>query len=76
MALEMRSRCEKCEALIGPQHRCFICPAECTFCPHCAEALSYACPRCKDELVRRPRAKASMPATDPANESFRPQRSG
>ena len=68
MALEMRLRCERCEALLGPQHRCFICSAECTFCAHCAESLGYACPNCREELVRRPRAKATITADPPADQ--------
>ena len=55
MALEMRTRCEKCEAAIAPTDEAFICSYECTFCTRCTEAMRQVCPNCGGELVRRPR---------------------
>lgn len=57
MALEMRLQCERCRAYVAPDHRGYICVEENTFCSYCAEALTYRCPVCQGELVRRPRQK-------------------
>lgn len=55
MALEMRESCERCEAGLSLDSQAFICSHECTFCPQCAEGMSFTCPNCAGELVRRPR---------------------
>jgi len=55
VALEMRSRCEKCQVRLGASDLGFICSYECTFCPECAERMAHKCPNCGGELVRRPR---------------------
>jgi uncharacterized protein len=55
MALEMRTRCEKCQTSLGGENAAFICSYECTFCAHCATAMRQVCPNCGGELVRRPR---------------------
>jgi hypothetical protein len=60
MALEMRSFCEKCNALLDSQGEAYICSFECTFCPACAQALNGSCPNCGGELVRRPKRKAAL----------------
>ncbi|MFF2552851.1 DUF1272 domain-containing protein [Nocardia sp. NPDC058058] len=56
MALEMRTRCERCEvaelAVDGPA---LICSFECTFCESCGRTMNYVCPNCGGELVARPR---------------------
>ena len=55
MALEMRAKCERCEAALAADGEAFICSYECTFCPACVEALAHVCPNCGGELVPRPR---------------------
>ncbi len=55
MALEMRERCERCEAALPHHGEAYICSYECTFCAPCAGALSATCPNCGGELLRRPR---------------------
>lgn len=55
MSLEMRTRCEKCNAALGAGDAAFICSYECTFCPSCTEGMSQVCPNCGGELVHRPR---------------------
>ena len=58
MALEMRPRCEKCEAALPHEAAsAFICSYECTFCGACAEAMGHTCPNCGGELLRRPRRR-------------------
>ena len=58
MALEMRSECEACEAVLPSDGTAFVCTYECTFCQQCAEAREHVCPNCGGELVRRPRRKS------------------
>jgi hypothetical protein len=55
MALEMRDRCERCEAALAPDGEARICSYECTFCAACADAMAHVCPNCGGELVARPR---------------------
>lgn len=55
MSLEMRSTCEKCQAVLAHGDEAFICSYECTFCPACTAAMGERCPNCGGELVRRPR---------------------
>lgn len=56
MALEMRESCERCTKHLPMDSKdAFICSHECTFCSHCAEAMSRVCPNCAGELVARPR---------------------
>lgn len=55
MALELRTRCERCDAPLAPDGAAAICSYECTFCPACAQALAHVCPNCGGELVARPR---------------------
>ena len=55
MALEMRDRCERCDAPLPGSGAAFICSYECTFCPACADGMSHICPNCGGELVPRPR---------------------
>ena len=59
MALEMRTACEKCNALIAAKDGAFICSYECTFCVDCAQTMQGRCPSCGGELVRRPRRNVS-----------------
>ena len=55
MALEMRPKCERCEAPLATDDEAYICSYECTFCPSCATEMKARCPNCKGELVLRPR---------------------
>jgi hypothetical protein len=55
MALEMRGRCERCDAALPADAEATICSFECTFCTACAVAMEHVCPNCSGELVRRPR---------------------
>jgi len=55
MALEMRSSCERCGAVLARGGEAYICVFECTFCGECAEQFGHVCPNCSGELVRRPR---------------------
>ena len=58
MALEMRTRCEKCDQPLAPTGEAFICTFECTFCAGCTANMKNICPNCGGELVRRPRKKS------------------
>jgi hypothetical protein len=55
MALEMRDRCERCDAGLAAGGEAYICSYECSFCRHCSDALEQICPNCGGELARRPR---------------------
>jgi uncharacterized protein len=56
MALEMKSKCERCEAALHPDAPdARICSYECTFCASCSETLAERCPNCGGELLARPR---------------------
>ena len=59
MALEMRPKCEKCNAETPATDEAYICTYECTFCVDCALDTNAVCPNCNGELVRRPRKKAA-----------------
>jgi uncharacterized protein len=60
MALEMRTRCERCDAPLGQDGDARICSYECTFCPSCTEAMGGVCPNCGGELVARPRRASKV----------------
>jgi hypothetical protein len=57
MGLELKSECEKCGATLAPDGVAYICSYECTFCASCAGQMTFVCPNCEGELVRRPRRK-------------------
>lgn len=59
MSLDLRARCERCDAPTPAHGTAFICSHECTFCGDCAEAMAHTCPNCGGELVRRPRRAAA-----------------
>jgi hypothetical protein len=62
MALEMKPRCERCQAGLPPDGEdAFVCSYECTFCRACADAMKATCPNCGGELVRRPRRAVAPP---------------
>jgi hypothetical protein len=58
MALEMRTECEGCGAVLAQDGDAVICSYECTFCRSCAEAMESVCPNCGGELVQRPKRAA------------------
>jgi hypothetical protein len=62
MALEMKPHCEKCGAGLPADGEAFVCSYECTFCRDCCVAMSFVCPNCGGELVRRPKRAAPTPA--------------
>ena len=66
MALEMRSRCERCGAALATNGEARICSYECTFCPACTAAMAGRCPNCGGELVPRPRRKPPDPPAAPS----------
>jgi hypothetical protein len=55
MALELKSECEECGAIVAPSGVAYICSYECTYCASCAEQMNAVCPNCGGELVPRPR---------------------
>src|SRR5678815_2599312 len=61
MALEMRTKCERCERVLSLHDDAYICSYECTFCDNCAGEMKHVCPNCGGELVRRPRREAPSP---------------
>ena len=59
MALDMRTACERCGAVLAPDSEARICSFECTFCVSCGDDMHGVCPNCGGELVARPRRIAS-----------------
>ena len=59
MALEMRTACERCGAVLEQDGEAVICSYECTFCVPCGVAMSHVCPNCGGELVARPKRSAA-----------------
>jgi hypothetical protein len=57
VSLEMRSVCEKCNAVLPHEGEAYICSYECTFCKGCTDAMEGICPNCGGELVARPKRK-------------------
>jgi hypothetical protein len=55
MALEMRTGCERCGAVLAQDDNATICSYECTFCRSCAETMDFICPNCGGELASRPK---------------------
>jgi len=62
----MKSRCEKCKAILPADGSAYICSFECTFCSRCALQAQNACPNCGGELVLRPRRKPAVSPELPA----------
>jgi hypothetical protein len=58
MALEMRTKCERCSARLAGDGEAVICSFECTFCAACGQTLEHVCPNCGGELVPRPKRTA------------------
>jgi two-component system, LytTR family, sensor kinase len=59
----MKSRCEKCSAVLRPEGDAYICSYECTFCSSCAAESQGSCPNCTGELVRRPSRAVAVAIT-------------
>ena len=57
MALELKGICKKCGRTLIITGDAYICSYECTYCATCAKQVSFVCPNCEGELVRRPRRK-------------------
>lgn len=57
MALEYKTKCEKCTINLNKQSEACICSYECTFCESCSEKMDFICPNCNGELVKRPKRK-------------------
>ena len=53
--LKMKGKCEKCDTNTGKKDVAYICSFECTFCHDCSNEMSYICPNCNGELLRRPK---------------------
>lgn len=62
----MKSRCEKCKAILPSDGIAYICSFECTFCSPCALQAQNVCPNCGGELVLRPRRKRAVSSEPPA----------
>jgi hypothetical protein len=58
MTLEMRTKCERCDAALAVDGDAVICSYECTFCRSCAQTMAFVCPNCSGELVARPKRAA------------------
>lgn len=54
MSLEMRSICERFQAVTPAHSEAWIDSFKCTFCGDCAQKGAAPCPNCGGELVRRP----------------------
>ncbi len=54
--LILKPNCECCDKDLPPSTEdAFICTFECTFCASCTEnVLSFICPNCSGNLVKRP----------------------
>ncbi len=59
MALELKRICEKCGRTLAMSGVAYICSYESTYCASCAEQMTFICPNCEGELVRRPRREES-----------------
>ena len=58
MALKMKAACETCKtALPETSGKAHICSYERTYCTSCAKASGGRCPKCRGELLPRPKRK-------------------
>ena len=55
MALEMKTRCERCGRGLSATDEAYVCSYECTYCVECSSAADGMCSLCGGELTRRPR---------------------
>ena len=58
MALEMRTKCERCGRDLSLRDEAYICSYECTFLRKLFERNESVCPNCRGELVRGRGVKA------------------
>ncbi|MBD0316901.1 MAG: DUF1272 domain-containing protein [Thermoleophilia bacterium] len=56
MALVMRTSCDRCGGSVASDGEPSICTFECKFRARRASSLGAVCPKCGDELRRRPPA--------------------
>ena len=63
--LEMKPRCERCDANLPDDEVAFICSYECTFCENCTRWFSSRCPNCNGDLQKRPRRGMEMATAAP-----------
>ena len=61
MALEMKTKCQSCDAPFGWQDEVLICSYECSWCRQCAEGDGMTYRNCYGELVLRPRRPKELP---------------
>jgi len=52
--LKMKTKCERCSSRLPHTSEAYICSYECTFCHPCSDDMSYICPNCDGELLKRP----------------------
>lgn len=57
--MEFRGECGRCQRPLNEDGPAYQCANECTFCATCFRKLTYVCPNCSGELVRRPRRSRS-----------------
>jgi len=69
MHLEMKPRCQKCQASLPADGEAYICSFECTFCPRCASSQKQVCPHCGGDLVPRPRRSVSVATPEDSTRS-------
>lgn len=53
--MELRNECGRCHVPLREDGPAYHCANDCTFCATCYRQLTYVCPNCSGELVRRPR---------------------
>jgi len=53
--LAYKESCGGCDEHISYVGTAYVCDAECTWCPECAEGYGMVCPNCSGELWKRPR---------------------
>ena len=72
--LAMYQNCQCCDRTLAPDHGdAAICSFECTFCLECAaERLSWTCPNCSGDLVRRPARAPNYLARFPPSRDRKP----
>lgn len=48
-----KTECERCHRSLPIEDAARSCSFQCTFCPPCAENLTYKCPNCAGDLIAR-----------------------
>lgn len=65
MALEMKTRCQRCSEPLTTEDEAYVCSYECTYCGKCATNANGICLNCGGELNRRPRRSLRAGTTSP-----------